>query len=437
MPKKIKELGALQVDKAKPGKGGPPHKDGTPRKDGESYSLFDGGGLFLLVTPTGSKWWRFKYTYGGKSKLLSFGTYPDISLADARDKRHEARNMLAKGIDPGEQRKSHKAEIAVSKAKSENTFGKVALDWLKIVKPEWTEGHAVTVESRLNRDVIPWIGKKSIIEITSPEVLEVLKRVESRQAFESAHRIKTIISQVFNFAIASGLVISNPAVGLSAAMVKPCKKNMSAILDPSLLAQFLRDIDGYMGMFATICALKLMPMLFLRIGELRHGKWKDVDLDAGIWHFPAEELKGTKQEKAAWKGQIHAICLSSQAIAVLRELYPLTGAGLYIFKGRSAARPISENTINSAMRTMGYDEETVTGHGFRTTARTMLHETLNFTPDAIEAQLAHKVPDRLGTAYNRAKHLPERQVMMQAWSDYLEQLKAGAKILPFSQRAVA
>jgi integrase len=417
MPKTVKPLTALQVERSK--------------ANSKPQALFDGGGLFIIVTPKKGKWWRFKYTYNGKSKMISLGVYPDISLEEARERRHKARNMLANGIDPGEHRKEQKAAAAEAQEIGQNTLERVARQWFDVAKVNWTDGHAVTVESRMERDILPQLGKKLITEITAQDVLAALRLVEDRQAYESAHRIKTIIGQIYTFAIVSGIASHNPAAGLSKALKQPYKKSMSAILDPDKFAGLLRDIDGYSGSFVVRCALKLAPMLFVRPGELRNAKWQNIYLDEGVWQLPVEDIKLTVQEKARRKGEVHTVYLSQQAVVILRELYKLTGEGMYVFPGRAASRVISENTVNQALRAMGYDSETVSGHGFRATARTMLHETLNFTPDAIEAQLGHTVPDRLGTAYNRTKHLAERKTMMQQWADYLDGLKAGAKVIPF------
>ena len=401
-------------------------------------TFFDGDGLFLYVPEKkytngkllpASKLWRFKFTFQGKVVLMSFGAYPAMSLHDARERRQDARTMLANGINPNEARRQQRADEERSHAVQGNTFERVAMEWYNTAKSQWSDGHAVTILSRLKRDVFPPLGKRLISEITAADILAVLRLVEARQAFESAHRIKTIIGQVFTFAIVSSIpdVVNNPAAGLGKALKQPIKKNMAAILEPDKLGMLLLDIDGYAGSFVVICALKLAPMLFVRPGELRHAMWRDIDLEKAVWQLPIEATKLTLKEKASRKGQTQTIPLSRQAVMVLRELYPFTSGSEYVFPGRSASRVMSENTINQALRTLGYNQETITGHGFRATARTMLHERLGFSPDAIEAQLGHTVPDRLGSAYNRAKHLEERIRMMQAWSDFFDSLKAEVK----------
>ncbi len=407
----------------------------TIKATDKPQTFFDGDGLFLYMSEkkytdgkqqTASKLWRFKYTFQGKAFLMSFGAYPAMSLHVAREKRQEARSLLANGINPQEVKKQQRANEERSHAVQGNTFEKVAMEWFNTTKSQWSDSHAVTIISRLRRDVFPPLGKRLISEITAADILAALRLVEARQAFESAHRIKAIIGQVFTFALVSSIpdVVNNPAAGLGKALKQPIKKNMAAIVDPQKLGVLLLDIDGYNGSFVAICALKLAPLLFVRPGELRHALWQDIDLDKAVWLLPLEATKLTLKEKASRKGQTQAVPLSTQAVKILRDLEPFTISSKYVFPGRSSARVMSENTINSALRTMGYDQATITGHGFRATARTMLHERLNFSPDAIEAQLGHTVPDRLGNAYNRTKHLEERTRMMQAWSDFLDSLKA-------------
>jgi len=420
MPKKVPPLSARKIETAKAGE--------------KAITLFDGDGLFLFIpplkfTPHGkplpaSKLWRFKFRHGGKAGLLSFGSYPAVSLEAARAKRADARALLAQGINPSSERRREARAVAVARQIDENTFGKVARQWLDVASTEWTDGHARTVRSRMNRDILPVLGPMRISEITTKDVLGALRLVEARQAYESAHRIKTIISQVFTFAIISDIpgVVNNPAAGLARVLKQPPVKSMAAILDPETLARLLVDIDRYTGSFIVRCALQLAPLLFVRPGELRNAMWQDIDLGAAVWQIPIEQMKFTLKEKARRKGQVHTVPLARQTVGVLTLLHRFTGSGRHVFPGRTASRVMSGNTVNHALRTMGWGPETVTGHGFRATARTMLHETLGFSPDAIEAQLGHAVPDRLGSAYNRTKHLDERTRMMQAWADYLEKL---------------
>jgi integrase len=384
------------------------------------YKLTDGQGLYLQVTPAGGKWWRFKYRFDGKEKLLSFGTYPEISLADAREKRDAARKQVANGIDPSEVRKAEKKAV---QAVTENGFEVVAREWHEKFKQRWTQIHADTTIRRLERDVFPWLGTRPIGEIKPPELLAVLRRIESRGAQETAHRVKTICGQVFRYAVATGRVERDPAADLKGALPPAPKTHLAAVTDPKEVADLLRAMDGYQGSFVTRCALRLAPLVFVRPGELRQAQWAEIDLDTAEWNIPAERMK---------MKQAHLVPLSRQAVEILREIKPLTGNSRYVFPSvRSSARPMSNNAILAALRRMGYSKDEMTGHGFRAMARTILDEVLQVRPEFIEHQLAHAVRDPNGRAYNRTAHLEERKKMMQQWSDYLDGLKAGAKILPF------
>lgn len=388
----------------------------------KQFKLFDGDGLFLLVTPSGGKWWRFKYRFEGKEKLLSLGTYPEVSLADAREKRDAARKQVAAGVDPGEVRKARKAAMV---AIAENSFEIVAREWHGKFTPTWTPGHADTIMKRMERDLFPWLGARSIGEIRAPELLAALRRVESRGALETAHRVRTIAGQVFRYAVATGRAERDPAADLRGALPPATERHHAAVTEPKEVADLLRAIDGYQGGFVVKCALRLAPLFFVRPGELRQAEWLEIDFEAEQWNIPAERMK-TKQA--------HIVPLSEQAVNILRETKALTGASRYVFpSGRSFARPMSNNAINAALRRMGYDKEEMTGHGFRAMARTILDEVLQVRPDYIEHQLAHAVKDPNGRAYNRTAHLAERRKMMQTWADYLDGLKAGAKVLPFKR----
>lgn len=414
MAKKIIPLGALDVERAKAGN--------------KPQHLFDGGGLFLLVTPTGGKWWRFKYTHSGKSKTISFGTYPEISLAKARERREEARKLLATGVDPSADRKAVKA------AKAElltNSFECIAREWHKKMVGDgaWTADHAETIMTRMNQDMFPFIGVKPIADVTAKDIRAILDRVKNRGAVDTARRCRTIASQVFTYAIGTDRAEYNIAISLSKHLpaVSKTRKHMASVTDPKELAPLLRAIDGYQGGFVAKCALQLLPLLFVRPGELRHMEWTEIDFDSAQWNIPAEKMK----MKVA-----HLVPLSTQAIEILTALKPLTGNSKYAFPStRSFDRCMSDNTINAAFRRMDFDNETISGHGFRATARTILDEVLGFRVDFIEHQLAHAVKDPNGRAYNRTAHLPERRKMMQVWSDYLDGLKLGAKVLPFKTKA--
>jgi integrase len=383
--------------------------------------LFDGDGLFLLIAPAGGKWWRFKYRFGGKEKLLSLGTYPEVSLAQARERRDTARKQVADKIDPSQARKAEKA----SRIQEENTFEAVAREWYGKFSANWAPNHSIKIKNRLENDVFPYIGGQPISDIKAPELLMVLRRIESRGALDTAHRARTNCSQIFRYALATGRAERDPAADLRGALPPAKDGHFSAITDPEGVSGLLRAIDGYQGSFVTRCALKLAPLLFVRPGELRQMEWAEINLDASEWNIPAEKMK-TKQA--------HLIPLARQAVEILKEIQPLTGAGRYVFPSpRTSKRPMSNNGILSALRRMGFEKEEMTGHGFRALARTILDEVLQVRVELIEHQLAHNVRDPLGRSYNRTTHIEERRKMMQSWADYLDGLKAGAKVIPIKQ----
>ncbi len=387
------------------------------------YKLFDGDGLFIVIAPSGGKWWRFKYRFGGKEKLLSLGTYPEVSLAQARERRFEARKQVANGIDPSQVRKAKK--VALESA--DNTFEVVAWEWFGKFEPGWAPGHAIKIKARLKNDVFPYLGKRPVLEIKPPELLRVLRRIESRGALDSAHRTRNTCSQIFRYAVATGRADRDPAADLRGALPPAKSKHLAAITEPPKVAGLLRAIDDYEGSFVTRCALRIAPLVFVRPGELRHMEWSEIDLDTAEWNIPAEKMK---------MKQPHLVPLSKQTVKTLREIQPLTGAGRYVFpSARTNQRPMSNNTVLAALRRMGYDKSEMSGHGFRAMARTMLDEVLNIRPDFIEHQLAHEVRDPNGRAYNRTAFLDERRKMMQTWADYLDGLKAGAKIISIKKKA--
>jgi len=389
-------------------------------KPGEKQvKLSDSDGMYLLLTPNGGKCWRLKYRVRGKEKVLAIGTYPEISLAEAREKRDAARKLLANGIDPGEAKKAQKAATV---AKTENSFEVVAREWHGKFSATWAPSHTKTILDRMKRDVFPWLGARPIGEIKAPDLLAVLRRVESRGALETAHRIKTICGQVFRYAVATGRSERDPAADLKGALPPAKKSHLAALTDPSGVAGLLRAIDGFEGTFIVKCALRLAPLVFVRPGELRQAEWAEIDLDREEWNIPAERMKMKEP---------HLVPLSTQAVEILRELQPLTGSRRYLFpSARSKARPMSNNAILSALRRMGFEKDEMSGHGFRAMARTILDEVLQVRPDFIEHQLAHAVKDPNGRAYNRTAHLAERKKMMQLWADYLDGLKAGGKVIP-------
>jgi integrase len=382
--------------------------------------LFDERGLYLEVSPAGGKWWRLKYRFGGREKRLSLGVYPDVTLKDARERRDAARKLLGDGVDPSENRK------AIRSAQSDraaNSFEVVTREWFGKYSPGWADSHASRVIRLFERDIFPWIGGRPIAEITAPELLTVIRRIENRGALETAHRARTNCGQVLRYAVATGRCERDPSGDLRGALPPAKGKHFAATTEPSKLAGILRAMDGYEGDLTVRCALRLAPLVFVRPGELRTAEWKDMDLDAAEWRYTV-----TKTDAP------HIVPLSRQAIAILRELQPLTGEGHFVFPGaRTNRRPMSDNAILAAMRRMGIGKEEMTGHGFRAVARTILDEVLGFRPDFIEHQLAHAVRDPNGRAYNRTAHLPERRKMMQKWADYLDKLKAGAEVVEINQ----
>lgn len=387
------------------------------RAEAKPLKLFDGGGLYLLVNPNGSRWWRFKYRYLGKEKLLSFGTFPDISLKDARERRDEARKQLAAGIDPGEHRKARKSALA---ERGENSFEVVAREWFGKYSPKWAPGHSDKIIRRLERDIFPWLGGRPIADIKAAELLATLRRIEGRGAIETAHRAQQNCSQVFRYAVATGRAERDPTGDLRGALTPVTERHHASITDPRRVGELMRAIEGYRGSFITKCALRLAPLVFVRPGELRKAEWAEFDLDNAQWRIPAARMKAREQ---------HIVPLSKQAVAILRELHPLTGEKLYVFPGvRSAGRAMSENTVNAALRRLGYAKDEMTGHGFRSMASTLLNEQ-GWHRDAIERQLAHAERNDVRAAYNFAQHLPERRRMMQAWADYLDRLARGADVV--------
>ena len=387
------------------------------------YKLADERGLFLLVRSNGSRWWRFKYRRPGthKENLLSLGVYPDVSLRKARERRDEARRLLADGIDPGDKRKAEQAAGA-------ETFEAIAREWFAKYSPNWAPGHSSKIIRRLELDVFPWIGGKPIVSITAPDVLTVLRRIESRGVIETAYRAKTNIGQVMRYAIATGRANLDPTPSLRGALAPSPERHHATITDPDRIGELLRAIDAYAGDYVTRAALLLAPLVFVRPGELRHAEWAEIDLDAGEWRIPADKMKMRAP---------HIVPLASQAVATLRDLQPLTGSGRYVFPGmRDRKKALSDMALNAAFKRMGFDGQTFTAHGFRAMARTILDERLGFRPDYIEHQLAHAVKDANGRAYNRTSFLPERRKMMQAWADYLDALRtAPGKVVPIKRKA--
>ncbi len=385
------------------------------------FKLTDGGGLYLLVTPAGGRWWRFDYRFSGKRKTLSMGVYPDVSLKQARERRDDARRLVADSVDPGAARQLEKSGRA---SRASNSFELVAREWLGKFAPSWTTEYAERLESRLERDIFPWIGARPVGEVTAPELLTVLRRIEARGVTETAHRALQDCGRVFCYAVATGRAERDPSSDLRGALAPVRQKHFASITDPTAVGGLLRAIDGYEGSLVTRCAIRLAPLVFVRPGELRHAEWSEFNLDAAEWRIPAAKMKMRDP---------HIVPLSRQAVEVLRTLHPLTGHGRYLFPGvRTPMRPMSENTVNAALRRLGFTKDEMTGHGFRSMASTLLNEH-GWNRDAIERQLAHIERNAVRATYNYAEHLPERRKMMQAWANHLDSLKSGAKVIPIGQ----
>ncbi len=386
----------------------------------KAIKMADGGGLYLEVTPKGGKYWRQKYRFQGKEKRLAHGVYPDVSLKMARDRRDDARRLLADGIDPGEHKKSLKeAELEITS----NTFEAIAREWLSKQSHIWSKRHVEQLLKRLERNIFPWVGQKPISQITAKDILSVLRRIENNGKLHSAHRALSCCSQIFRYSVAIGKAPTDPCRDLRGALPPEKVEHRAAITDPVKVGDLLKSIDGYEGSIIVKCAMQLAPLVFVRPGELRQAKWEDIDLEQAEWRFTITKTNTP-----------HIVPLSRQSIAILSEIKPVSGKGLYVFPSqRTTKRPMSDNAVLVAMRAMGIPKEVMSGHGFRAMARTLLDEVLGFRPDFIEHQLAHAVRDPNGRAYNRTSHLEERKKMMQEWADYLDKLKGGAEIIAINQ----
>lgn len=395
--------------------------------------LYDERGLYLEIAPSGGRWWRFKYRYAGKAKLLSMGTYPDTPLKAARERRDRARVLLEEGVDPSAARKAEKASRSEAVVDS---FEAVAREWHATIHlGRVSAGHAARTLIRFEQDVFPWLGGLSVGEIKAPQLLQAVRRIEARGAIETAHRALQSCGQVFRYAIATGRAERDPTPDLRGALKPVLVQHMAAITDPKRVGDLLRAIESYKGMPVTRAALQLAPLVFVRPGELRKAEWAEFDLDAAEWRIPAARMKRTKQEKL--RGAAHVVPLSRQALAILGELQLLTGHGRYLFPSpRTRERPMSDNGVLSALRRMGFPSDEMTGHGFRAMARTLLAERLNVDEAVIEAQLAHAVKDSLGRAYNRTEFLEQRRRMLQTWADYLDKLREGGEIIPIKRSRV-
>ncbi|WP_374404156.1 tyrosine-type recombinase/integrase [Niveibacterium sp.] len=386
------------------------------------YRLTDGEGLYLEVSPAGGKLWRWKYRFGGKEKRLALGAYPEVRAPEARERATMARKALKEGKDPGAEKKAEKERRKVS---TETSFEAISRAWHKKTSSALTATTSAKILRFLERDAFPYLGAKPVSDITAADIVALVRRIESRGAVDIAKRVHNNCGRIFRFAVAHGLMTRDPSrdVDLRDVMAPIKVKHHASIKNPKEVGDLLRAIDGYTGSLVSRTALKVASLTFVRPGELRHAEWAEFDMDRAEWRIPAHKMKMREQ---------HIVPLSEQAIAALREVQPLTGAGRFVFPSeRTAQRPMSENTINAALRRMGYTSDEMTGHGFRSMASTLLHE-LGWLNDAIEAQLAHGKRNQVVAAYNFAKHLPERRRMMQAWADYLDQLKAGAEVIPLN-----
>jgi integrase len=385
------------------------------------YKMQDEKGMYLLVHSNGSKYFRYNYRFDGKRKTLALGTYPVTSLKEARDKRDTAKKQIDGGIDPSENKKAVKASKAESAA---NSFGIIAREWGSKKVNEWDDKNNRS-KRMLERNIFPWLGSKPITDILPKDILACLRRVEDRGTIETAHRTLQICGQVFRYAVATGRAERDITPDLRGSLPPAKGEHFAAITEPKEVAELLRAIDSYQGSLPAVCALKLAPPVFVRPGELRAAEWEHIDLGAKEWRYFVSKTEVQ-----------HIVPLSTQSVKILEELHPLTGHGRFIFSSERTPRGdrcMSENTLNAALKRLGYGKDVMTAHGFRAMARTILDEVLGVRVDFIEHQLAHAVKDPNGRAYNRTAHLPERHKMMQQWADYLDGLKSGAQVIPFKK----
>ena len=395
------------------------------KPDTKAYRLYDSGGLYLEIAPSGGRWWRFKYRFGGKYKLLSLGVYPAVTLAKARSKRNAFRDLLAEGTDPGEKRKADKHEAL---GREINSFEYVAREWYTKQAAKWTAHHADDVRRRLERNLFPDLGGEPVAEVTAPMLLAAARKVESRGAHDLANRMIGVAGQVFRYAVATGRCERDPSGDLRGALT-PHKARNQAAIKPEELPELLRAIDGYanIGDRQTALALRLLCLTFVRTSELIGATWtefRELDGDAPTWEIPAERMK----MKAA-----HVVPLARQAVVILGELRTLACGSEYILPGRNRDKPLSNNTLLFALYRLGYKGK-MTGHGFRAVASSALNEA-GYRPDVIERQLAHKEPNKVRAAYNRTEYLPERRAMMRQWADMVDAYAKGATVVPIMRRA--
>jgi integrase len=390
--------------------------------------LTDGAGLYLEVSPAGSKRWFWKFYPDGKESRLALGSYPDVSLKKARADRDDARKTRQGGTNPVQKRK---ADTLAARYSSATTFDSVAAEFYAQERGGWSDTYAKKWHRLVERDLSPWLGALPLAGISAPMLLDTLKRTERRGAIDTAHALRQYAGQVFRYGIATGRCTGNPAADLTGALKPLQVKHMGAVLEPFQAGALLRDIDGYTGQPVTRTALALSALVFQRPGNVRAMEWAEIDTDAALWTIPAAKMKRTVHGKI--NGRPHLVPLAPQALALLADLRPLTGHARFVFPSLLTGEEcMSENTIRAALRRMGYDNDTMTPHGFRAMARTLIGERLPGIPlDVIEAQLAHGKSGPLGMAYDRAEYMEQRRAMMNAWADYLDRLRAGAQVLPF------
>jgi len=389
----------------------------------KAYKISDEKGLYLFVQTSGSKLWRFDYRFEAKRKTLALGAYPDLSLAEAREKRDAARKLIAHDTDPSETKKAVQASKIEASA---NSLEVIAREWAASYFKNKSASHHDRTLRRIESYIFPWLGKKPISDITAPQILEAVKRIEKLNKLETAHRTLQATSQIFRYAVQTGRALRDPCVDLRGALPATVVKHMAAFTEPKEIAELLRAIDGFTGSFTVQTALRLSPLVFTRPSELRTAKWADIDLETNEWRYRVSKTN-----------TMHLVPLSKQAAKLFADMHPLSGHGEFVFQGgHDPKKPMSAAAINAALKRMCYDtQQDITAHGFRAMARTILHERLNIDPHIIEHQLAHKVPDTLGAAYNRTKFIEQRTAMMQAWADYLDELKAGAIVVPIKGKA--
>ncbi len=383
----------------------------TAKAKDKDYKLVDEKGMYLLITKAGQKYFRFNYRFTGKQKTLALGVYPETTLKEARERRDHARKIIQNGIDPSAVKKANKMNLITE---ANNSFKSVAVEWFEKFKPSWSKDHAQRKWMFLEKDIFPILGDAPIKNITPGEFLSVLEKIQARGAIETAHRVKSICGEVFRYGIVTDKCERDITQDLKGALIPSVPQNMAAITDPDKVGALLRVIDSYKGDAITRAALKLTPYVMLRPGEIRCAEWSEIDLEKKQWKIPADKMKMRRP---------HIIPLSNQVIEILNEIHKLTGRWKYIFPSlRSKDRPMSNNTVNAALRRMGYTTEDMTAHGFRGMASTLLHEN-GFETAHIEVQLAHAERNKVKAAYNHAEYLPQRTEMLQWWADHLDELK--------------